>query len=30
MKEAKRIAEEITKEQQALQWAGIPHKQLLN
>ena len=28
--EAKRLAEEITKEQQAQQWAGIPHKQLLN
>ena len=28
--EAKRLAEEIRKEQQGQQWAGIPHKQLLN
>ena len=28
--ETKRLAEEIRKEQEAQQWAGIPHKQLLN
>ena len=28
--EAKRLAEEINKEQQAQQWASIPHEQLLN
>ena len=28
--EAKRLAEELCKEKQAEQWAGIPHKQLLN
>ena len=28
--EAKCLAEEIRKEQQAKQWAGIPHEQLLN
>ena len=30
VEEAKRLAEEIRKEQQAQQWPGIPHKQLLN
>ena len=30
VEEAKRLAEEITKEQQAQQWASIPHEQLLN
>ena len=29
-KEAKRLAEEMRKEKQAEQWAGIPHDQLLN
>ena len=29
-KEAKHLAEEIRKEKDAEQWAGIPHKQLLN
>ena len=29
-KEAKHLAEEIRKEKQAKQWAGIPHKKLLN
>ena len=29
-KEAKRLAEEIRKEQEAQHWAGIPHEQLLN
>ena len=29
-KEAKRLAEEIRKEKEAKQWAGILHKQLLN
>ena len=29
-KEAKRLAEEICKEKQAKQWAGIPHEKLLN
>ena len=29
-KEAKRLAEEIHKEKQAEQWAGIPHEKLLN
>ena len=29
-KEAKRLAEEICKEKQAEQWAGIPHEKLLN
>ena len=29
-KEAKHLAEEIRKEQQAEQWAGIPHEKLLN
>ena len=28
--EAKRLTEEIRKEQEAQQWAGIPHEQLLN
>ena len=28
--EAKRLAEEIQKEKQAEQWAGIPHEKLLN
>ena len=28
--EAKRLAEQITKDQQMQQWAGIPHEQLLN
>ena len=28
--EAKKLAEQITKDQQAQQWAGIPHEQLLN
>ena len=28
--EAKRLAEEICKEKQAKQWAGIPHEKLLN
>ena len=28
--EAKRLAEEIHKEKQAEQWAGIPHEKLLN
>ena len=28
--EAKHLAEEIQKEKQAEQWAGIPHKKLLN
>ena len=28
--EAKHLAEEICKEKQAKQWAGIPHKKLLN
>ena len=28
--EAKRLAEEICKEEQAKQWAGIPHEKLLN
>ena len=28
--EAKRLAEEIHKEKQAKQWAGIPHEKLLN
>ena len=28
--EAKRLTKEIRKEQEAQQWAGIPHKQLLN
>ena len=28
--EAKRLAEEICKEKQAEQWAGIPHEKLLN
>ena len=30
MQEAKRLAEEIRKEQEAQQWAGIPQQQLLN
>ena len=29
-KEAKRLAEELHKEKQAEQWAGIPHEKLLN
>ena len=28
--EAKRLAEELHKEKQAEQWAGIPHEKLLN
>ena len=28
--EAKRLTEEIRKEKQAKQWAGIPHEKLLN
>ena len=30
MEEAKRLAEELHKEKQAEQWAGIPHEKLLN
>ena len=30
VEEAKRLAEELYKEKQAKQWAGIPHEKLLN
>ena len=30
VEEAKRLAEELRKEKQAEQWAGIPHEKLLN